>query len=551
MSSAGVGRNYSWSVVGPHRTVRGMRLPSPFLVPALALGAAVGAIPATATAATPINLGPASAVDVAVDALGAAHVVATDPDTGNVRYCLIPRGVGGCTRTASVPMPGTGDRGVAHIQVDGARVLVTSVRYGTGDGDGPVVVVSNDGGQTFGPGVRTASDDGLAGGQQVLGPDNGLWHAYAIGYSLWTVRLATDGSAPTSDWQVEFDDGYSPYDGDGGLAIVGGTVIAARGGEHPAFFTHVIGGGPANLRAGWSAPTAIARAAGSEWISTASLASGTKGAVMTTTEGASLTAAITARRWTGSGFSAPVELYRHTGGSNNAANGEVAADASGGLHAVYAGDNESYVRYSHSADGGASWGPSHLIEANESSAPSDMRVSAAPDGQGFTAFTRDGNALVVPLEPIAPPSEPAPPVVQTPPGVPTPPAPTPPTVKKQVSKKQATTTVRVGDSDLILGLPTGCLAPGDVRVTFKVQARKVKQAKRRAGRVVVKVRRVTFTVDGKRRKVDGKAPFVQTLKLKGLKPGSTHTVRARAELKQKQKGPKRYRTVSRKVKICS
>lgn len=485
-----------------------------------ALGAALLALPtAAASAATPVPLGPVASADVAVDASGAAHVAVSERETGAVRYCHIPRAGTACDRQAVVPMPGTAIGSAVHVQVSGATVLVTASRStGEPDGDGPAIAVSTDGGVTFAPGARLAAAQVLD-GQQVIGPDGALWHGVMSGGYLNVVRTAFDGSTPTTSERVVFDGPGAGVDA-AGFAIADGVAVAVRPTEPMAFVTHVLGSGDPNTLAAWSPPGTVTPLPG-RVLGQPSLAAGPKGMVLTAAERAGLDDMITARRWTGSGFGAPVVVYRRTGGSNNADNGEVFADAGGRLHAVLTGDNGSSLRYARSADGGATWSPAQVLTTSPDRSVLGGRGSAAPDGRGFAVAVRGEEGFAIPLEPSA--------------GLP--------------GEPTVTTKVTEGDSELLLGLPKGCLPAGDVRVTLSQKARKVKR--RRSGRrVVVKVTRVDFSVDGRNVRTDRRAPFTQTLRLAGLVPGSTHEVRARAFLKVRT-GKQRTRSIRRKVKVCA
>ena len=94
-------------------------------------------------------------------------------------------------------------------------------------------------------------------------------------------------------------------------------------------------------------------------------------------------------------------------------------------------------------------------------------------------------------------------------------------------KPTKTTTASVPGAKINFGVPNTCVKAGS---TFKVTLTWKKQ--RRKGNKFVKVRRADFYIGSKRVKIDKKAPFTQTLKVKaGTKPGSTITVKARAFVK--------------------
>lgn len=113
-------------------------------------------------------------------------------------------------------------------------------------------------------------------------------------------------------------------------------------------------------------------------------------------------------------------------------------------------------------------------------------------------------------------------------------------------KPTKTTTASVPGAKISFGVPNTCVAAGS---TFKVTLTWKKQ--KRKGNKFVKVRRADFYIGSKRVKIDKKAPFTQTLKVKaGTKKGSTITVKARAFVKV-TKGKSPTKSISSKVKVCS
>jgi hypothetical protein len=107
------------------------------------------------------------------------------------------------------------------------------------------------------------------------------------------------------------------------------------------------------------------------------------------------------------------------------------------------------------------------------------------------------------------------------------------------------TSSSVPGATVTLGTPRACVAPGatfTVTLTWKKQKRK--------GNRFVKVRRADFYLGSKRVKIDKKAPFTQTLKVKaGTKPGSSVTVKARAFIKV-TKGKSPTKSIRSSVKVC-
>ncbi len=107
-----------------------------------------------------------------------------------------------------------------------------------------------------------------------------------------------------------------------------------------------------------------------------------------------------------------------------------------------------------------------------------------------------------------------------------------------------TKSVSVAGGRVSLGVPRACVPVGS---TFKATL-KFKRSTRK-GSLFVRVSRVAFTVDGKRRTIDSRAPFVKTISVKALTAGSKHTLKAQATIKVKRgRSPKK--SISARFKVC-
>jgi hypothetical protein len=104
-----------------------------------------------------------------------------------------------------------------------------------------------------------------------------------------------------------------------------------------------------------------------------------------------------------------------------------------------------------------------------------------------------------------------------------------------------------GGTDVIsLSGPKTCVLPGQ---TFS--ATLSHKAKKKKGRKKVKITKVEFSIDGKLKKTDRKAPFKQTLTSRSYVPGSLHTLKARAFIKVKKGKKVPKKSVSAKFRVCS
>jgi hypothetical protein len=209
------------------------------------------------------------------------------------------------------------------------------------------------------------------------------------------------------------------------------------------------------------------------------------------------------------------------------------AVGNGGAILVSPDGNNAYFQRADGADAANDWLAVDKADGNQ----------AAVGGRGGRLLV-SSTASAIPDPPAPPPGPPAPP---TPPAPPAPPAATPPGVVPpgtRTPKPTQTASLPGGGSATISG-PTTCVRPGG---SFTATL-KWKRSKKKGSRLI-KVRRTDFYIDRKRVKIDRRAPFRQKLTVKKLKPGTTHTLRARAFIKVKRgKGPTKSLRV--KFAVCS
>ena len=178
---------------------------------------------------------------------------------------------------------------------------------------------------------------------------------------------------------------------------------------------------------------------------------------------------------------------------------------------------------------------------------SQPEVAAGADGKGFAVWTPGSsgntNIRVVPLEPTA---EPVVTPTPTPTPTPRPPVVTPPVIPPAYSGPTRTSTSSApGGSTTSFSVPRSCVAPG---ATYKV--RMGLKAKKRKGRVVVKLTRVDFFIGTRRVKTDRRAPFVQTLSVAvGTTSGTRINLRARGQIKIRT-GKPRSKSMRATIRVC-
>jgi hypothetical protein len=136
------------------------------------------------------------------------------------------------------------------------------------------------------------------------------------------------------------------------------------------------------------------------------------------------------------------------------------------------------------------------------------------------------------------------PIVAAPLPKPLPGSPTTTTTTTTTPSATLTKRVTVAGGTVSLRVPRACIPVGSTfvaRLSFKRSTRK--------GATFVKVSRVEFTVDGKRKTTDRRAPFTKKISVKALQAGSRHTLKARATIKVKRgKSPKK--SISTSFTVC-
>jgi len=477
-----------------------------------------------AQAADPIRLtAGGGSVDVAVDAAGTGHFVWNEGRLGDAditHYCRIPRGAKACQGEQTVIPPADGD-GKNNGDVDGPKVFLTSsggvqilthrcCGFKTLKNDTLFLYTSTDGGATFGaPAVLGAN---LVGGAQraIAGP-GGAISTIGGATSGTFYRLSPLGANTTTeanlDESSEFDQWFGGTVGlfDATTPVAAFFDITSGKTESTVFFRKYKGSGDHNTPGNWTPAEQVGP--GSDTI----LAGGQSGLHLLHLSGTPGKQRYVDRRFDGTRFGAPTGVTEV--GSPIFA--DFFQEAGGRLQALWRGTSRA-LSYRFSIDGGATWEPiQSLVSSGDFF---NLQVATGPDGQGFGVWDSNGDrtpAFAIPLGPADPATGPR-------------------------DEKSVT----VGSTVLTLQSPKACVAATN-RIVAKLKVR----AKKRKGRVVVKVSRVDFRVDGGRKKLDTKAPFSARLVLTGLKPRTTHTISGRAFLKVRH-GPQRSRTIRNRFRIC-
>jgi hypothetical protein len=507
-------------------------------VSACALLLAVSAPAAFAGPSFQLAAGARSA-DGLVDAGGTLHAVWADAVTPNVvRYCEVPRGGTACTNARVLTLPaGTTDEPYL-VRGAGATLHVAMARSAQEDA---YVWTSADDGATWGAATKVydghpCTDES----EPVLGPLAG-----EITFAGWNSGHCVYGAAINgSESAAEPLVGDPPAGGQSNFAVAptgdGGMVAAADDGDSTFAWRLPPGGDPSNTAA-WGGVRPVG--AGHD----VNVAGGPDGAYVLNEETLpDQSRQIHVSRWEVNGFESRIDVGARESGTIH----DLTVGPSGEVAAVWrrgAQDGEPFarLRISRSTNQGGSFGAPSSFATTTGSA-SRLDVGLAADRRGF-ALWQDAGATVraASLDPIAeyvPPATPGP--APPPTGGPTPPQ--QPPAPKPPAARAVTRTVAVKGGRVTLTGPKGCIRAGG---TF-VATLKWKRQKRK-GNLFVKVRRADFYIGTQRVKIDRRAPFRQTLRVRATSAhGSAIRLRARAFIKVKHgRSPKKSLYVT--FRVCA
>ena len=471
--------------------------------PALAALLLVLAVPASASAAsTSFVVGTGRQPQLAVDGAGTAYVVWNHRLTGltsSVQLCRVPRGARTCAALTDLT-PDQEAFSPPYVFVPAPNVvLVLTTRCCYTGPNHTLLYASTDNGATFGPPAQVGTLD--PSGDAILGP------GAAISVTTDTVtgstayqRVPVDGSAPATTTASLTSDEYG-----GTIGLFNGNPVVAfwdfnAGVPNHVDFAMYKGAGDINDASSWTPSAPVGPGSATR------IASGPNGLYLMYQNGQPGQEHYYVRKFDGSTFGAPVDISGQETGYVN----DFFEDPSGRLHAVWR-RNPGQVRYTTSTDG-AHWAPVTTVDDERSAGgPFALQEALASDGKGFAAFDANAGDGTIRLTPL-------------------------PNTPEEHS-------VTVGTDVITLRTPGECVAPGTITAVLAVRSKKPK------GHVVVKVKRVDFSLDGKIRKTRTSPPFKAVLRIAGLKPGSRHKIKAKIRLKVHH-GPPRSRSITNTFTVC-
>lgn len=515
---------------------------------ALACAVATLAPASIASAGTPFTIGTTSSgndqYSIALnDGTGTAHIVFKSSVASDVVYCKVPRGAAACASTTTLSMdtdPSPGfvqgpehpwiirNPGSGELQILDSRYVAGDVRAWRSVDDGATWTPG-----TGSPALELSEDNPGTDPRRPVLLNGGfaLMPSFNAG-GLQIDRFALNGSEGTSETSAVLPPGsVANLEYDLMAASTTGTQLVATAASLASTYSWTLADqANADTVGSWSAaPTLVAENESSpQLISTAG-----QTYLFTSTNPSNVPRV---RKWTGSGFGPATSI-------NLAGNIYRADSAEGGAHSAVVATGATQIRAAVSGDGGATYVP--RVVANEAGVFPDIAVDDS--GQGFAIWKGDGNAMrVANLTDVAPPPAATPTPGPTP--VPTPP-PGGGTIFVPGGSPGVPTTQTgsgSGGTYTVTGPKTCVPRGGKFSVTLKVRKQKKK------GNVFVKVTKVDFSIDGRIKKTDKKAPFRQTLVATATAAkGSTITMRARAFIKMRKTKRIPKKSIFLRIRICS
>ena len=342
----------------------------------LAILIALLAAPAAARADV-TTIGDGYSPGVAVDAAGTAYIawIGPEPLANTLQFCKLPRGASACSVKSALKTTGN-SLTRPFVAVFGTTVLVAQYRYQEkgGDQQGVYVWKSDNGGTSFGDGVRVGS---IPFSDAVMGPGNTLslvTDAVAEGELFQNVPF--DGTGSEDKNQAKLSNGNErPYRGAIGIDGATPLMISTDGSDNAAYRRYK-GTGDLEDDKSWDGPTPM------DVFAYPHLAGG--GAGLFAIGGTAAGREIAARKWTGSGFSAPVVI-----GPADVPQSHLFQDAGARLHGVWGNFAADGIHLVHAvSDDGTAWRVGTLLvqDVGTDGGIAGPRVATAADHRGVVVW---------------------------------------------------------------------------------------------------------------------------------------------------------------------
>lgn len=487
-------------------------------VPAAVLALVVLAL-AVPAAASAITLGPGSQPRVAINDAGTAFFTWTVADGANnvFHYCRIPGGGVSCNASFTYA-PGDQDVGGGYPLLPGdGRVLLVDARCCTHYADKKVWTSSNGGTSFTGPvqpGYMNGAGDNIEGGA-IYAPPGAVGRtdeSILTVSDVQTVGVTFQATGTTAGTETATADlgGGSGGSYQGSLALQGNdTLVAIYSTLDPAnlYWRKWKGTGDVNDVANWTAPALLDS---TNINSTANLVSGPSGLYVSYATGDTNNGRYLLRKFTGSGWGAPIQLSE----TGNPSNARLYESSNGVLRFAWQSSGVLHYRYARSAANIDFTRPQTVVTNGNYFR---LKIAVNASGAGWATWDADG-VQAVPLAPGEPALPPPPPY----------------------SGPTKDTKSGVGPDRVVLTSPKSCVQAAQ---TFLVKVKA--KSKKKHKKAKLKIKKVVFSVDGKKVGTDKKKPFSFTVPTSGL-AGGAHKLVAKVTIVVKKHGKKK--TKKKKVK---
>ena len=444
-------------------------------------------------------------------------------------FCKIPVG-GTCTHPITLPIPEATTNldevnAVFPVFGAGSTIYVVGTRYIRGD---VIVWTSTNGGESFNAGTvdpkgysekTNAADALLSGANLVIGASNpgpGFSFAPAAGGSGGHLGFASPGEGGVAGADLGLDSSGNPVEAYWNLST-----------PSTVWYYNYKGSGPLEEEKNWEGPHLVAN--GEE----PRLASGAGGLFLASVDygGGTEPNLLDVRKYGGTSFGAPLTLTNKSSAGVFSA-GSIAESTDGSHVAVVwpaHGSGNDVMDLFTSTNGGASFGAAIAIAPlGNGYSNDDNEVAIGNNGQGWLAFLNSEGLQIADLNPsVGPTPE------------------TPPTY----NGKTHTITKSVEGNLLTLKVPGMCLEP--LQPFYVGVGKKARHRIAKALRTRMKVAKVTFSFDGKKKTLK-KKPFRWLITPGPLTPGKKYTVKARVTAVVSKHGHKKrvVKTLKGQVSVC-
>jgi hypothetical protein len=459
---------------------------------------------------------------VAVNEAGTRFLTWTSPSGSYdvFRYCRVAYGAGTCNAQLSYTPADSDVVGGYTLFATGGRVLLVDARCcGSGSYAFKQVFTSTDGGATFptqtSPGHMDGAGDNIAGqaiyapaGAAGRGTESILTISDGTGVTFQATGTGAGSETATANLGSGVPGGGASYQGS--LALQGHTnPVATMATLDKLYWRKWKGTGDVNDVTNWT-PAALLDTTNVN--STAKLVSGPSDVYVAYSTGATNHQRFVLRKFTGTGWGAPIALTP----AGNPSNGDLVEDPTGRLHFAWQQAGKLHYRYSRTP-ANVSFSQAQTLPAPGDNFPF-LKLAVNSHGIGLGVWDNLPGIRTFKIRPGEPP----------------------------YNGPTKRTSTPVGNAKLVMTSPELCVGPGQV-----FYARFGTKPKKKGQKVDAKIRKVVVSLDGKQRAPRTTKPFEIRVPTKGLGSGN-HTLKAEVTLEVRKTGKTKTvtKTLQTTLSIC-